>query len=123
VLCRILYSFELLGLTREILGKFHELASRRIVPRQTMGQSQASLGFVPEICRIQSSIHGKLPDAPANCCAPASVRIKVNSDGANCGDGDHRSVKVIRAAACSAVMFVETISPEILQLTIERAKF
>jgi hypothetical protein len=61
VLCRILSSFELLGLALEILGEFHELSSRRIVPRQTMGQPQASFGFVPEICRIQLSIHGRSP--------------------------------------------------------------
>jgi hypothetical protein len=49
VLCRILCSFELLGLALEIFGKFHELRSRWVVPRQTMGQPQASFGFVPEI--------------------------------------------------------------------------
>ena len=69
------WTFELLGLALEILGEFHELASRRIVPRQTVGQPQTSLGFVPEICRIQNSIHGWAPQ-----CARESLHAYISAD-------------------------------------------
>jgi len=44
--------FEFLGLPLEFFGELHQFASRRIVPRQPLRQSQTSLGFVPEIGRV-----------------------------------------------------------------------
>lgn len=43
---------ELFGLAAELFGQIHEFAPRWIIPGQSPRQSQASLGFVPEITGV-----------------------------------------------------------------------
>jgi hypothetical protein len=72
---------QFVGLAMKFCGKLHELAARRIVPRQPSGQPQAGLGFIPEICRVHRCI-------PA--CSGASVAAQSRPRRGWRRDGDHR---------------------------------
>lgn len=53
--------FEFLCLPLKLFGEFHELSSRRIVPRQALRQPQTGFGFIPEIGRVHRAspcLHG-----------------------------------------------------------------
>lgn len=61
---------QFVGLAMKFCGKLHELAARRIVPRQPFRQPQAGLRFFPEIGRI----HRCIPVPTVAASDDASIR-------------------------------------------------